>query len=557
MGFICDDKNKKFTVPYTDRVNRGFEEKMGLSNTIFQESEFNYCLDPFNAPLYYVSGTTKPTDYIFGSGCTASTGLITATTCNSVYNFSYIDDFDLEFVVTGNTSFTGYTGKFCMTYYKSPLFTLNSGSTQILQQPLSVGNIATIVDCVDYSAMTATTTTINYIKNISLTDTGTLPYFTEWMIKSFNIFESKCVPDPIINTWDLSYPVTSSFNYDEDSYFVTVSNPPIPTFITLPADIDDLILKQEPLIPTFDGQTDFLIRGTPTNQVSIVTVNGATLYNDNLTSGSVGDYILDFSNTPDGGVIVKFKEPTGGLMVDDLAIISYIEGSDPLNLPANKESSYFTMESFIVTGITIDYTGATTGLTSNIVNHDTTNGIYQIYLKHDIWPPSTVLISINGEQLGPQYDFTKSSIDLNKLNCFPQIVIKENDIITVLYFKSTIEVIDAGDLGKLLDNRVTITWGVSGLLQPSKVKDAYFIVQVTEETDVSFTGISYTNVVEYTYTSRYSTIFEDVAVGKNYIYRVLFIVNYITLTGDVITVNSISSNGIFDLSNDFAMTRNR
>ena len=36
MGFICDDKEGKFNVSYTDKIRREFEEKMGLSNTIFQ-----------------------------------------------------------------------------------------------------------------------------------------------------------------------------------------------------------------------------------------------------------------------------------------------------------------------------------------------------------------------------------------------------------------------------------------------------------------------------------------------------------------------------------------
>ena len=567
MGFICDDKNKKFTVPYTDRVNRGFEEKMGLSNTIFQDTEFNYCLDPFNEPLYNVSGATKPTDYVFGSGCTASTGLITATTCNSVYNFSNIDDFDLEFVVTGNTSFTGYTGKFCTAYYKYPFFTLNN-SAQILQQPLDLGSGAEIVDCVDYSAMTATTT-VNHIKNIKSTDVG-LQNFTQWAIKGFNIFESKCdTPQKRsarglsenFNTWDLSYPVTSSFNMDKDWFFITLSNPPTPTFIIRDADLNQLNLIQEYLDIEYDGQTEFLINGTPTNQKVIVFVNGATLYQKGINN--IGDFSLDYSNTPDGKVLLKFDASTGGLKTTDLAFITFMQGGDTLNLPANQNSDYFTMESFIVTGITVDYTGVTTGLTSNIINHDTTNGIYEMYLKHNIYPPSpdnfSLLISINGEQLGSKYDFIKSSVQHNKVNFFPQIIIKPNDIITTFYFRETIEIY-AGDLGKLIGNDVEIKWGISGgILTPSPtnaIDQSKFIVQVTEDTDTSFTGVSYTNEVIYSGNTPNTTIFENVATGKNYIYRVLFIVNYLTLTKDNIITYSISSIGKFDLSTDSAKYRN-
>ena len=571
MGFICDDKNKKFTVPYTDRVNRGFEEKMGLSNTIFQDTEFNYCLDPFNEPLYNVSGATKPTDYVFGSGCTASTGLITATTCNSVYNFSNIDDFDLEFVVTGNTSFTGYTGKFCTAYYKYPYFTLDNSNVLILQQPLDLGGGAEIVDCVDYSAMTATT--VSHIKNIKSTEVG-LQNFTQWATKSFNIFESKCdTPSKrkarglseTFNTWDLSYPVTSSFNMDKDWFFITLSNPPTPTFLVRDAETSQLSFIQENLKIEYDGQTDFLINGVPTNQTVIVFVNGATLYKKD--ANDVGDFDLDYSNTPDGKVLLKFDASTGGLKTTDLAFITFMEGGDALNLPANQNSDYYIMESFIVTGITVDYTGVTSGLTSNIINHDTTHGIYQMYLKHNIYPPgynpsdtTSLLISINGEQLGSRYDFVKSSVQQNKVNFFPQIVIKPNDIITTFYFRETIE-IDAGDLGKLSSNDVEIKWSISSsVLTPNPtnaIKESKFIVQVTEDTDTSFTGVSYTNEVIYSSnTQNSSTIFENVATGKNYIYRVLFIVNYLTLTKDIITTNSISSIGKFNLSTDYAIYGN-
>lgn len=570
MGFICDDKNKKFTVPYTDRVNRDFEEKMGLSNTIFQDTEFNYCLDPFNKPLYYVSGAVKPTDYVFGSGCTASTGLITATTCNSVYNFSDIDDFDLEFVVTGNTSFTGYTGKFCTAYYKYPFFTFENNSTQILQQPLDVGSNAEIVDCVDYSAMTATTT-VNYIKNIKSTDVG-LQNFSQWMVRDFNIFESKCdTPEKRsarglsenFNTWDLSNPVTTSFNMDEDWFFVTLSNPPTPTFFTRAADLNQLHLIQQNLVVEFDGQTDFLINSVPTNGTAIVFVNGATLYQKDVLGD--GDYSLDYSNTPDNKVVLKFDESTGGLIKGDLAFITFMNGGDTLNLPANQNSDYFTMESFIVTGITVDYTGVTTGLTSNIINYNTTKGIYEMYLKHNIYPPGnsradnlSLLISNNGEQYGTQYDYIRSSKQQNQVNFFPQIIIEPNDIITTFYFKEAIE-IDAGDLGQLLNNNVSINWDINGgILTPSPsnaIKESKFIIQVTEDIDTSFTGVSYTNVVIYTGQSN-TTIFENVTTGKNYIYRVLFIVNYLTLTKDIITVNSISSIGKFGLNNDSAIYGN-
>lgn len=485
------------------------------------------------------------------------------------YNISDDSDINFQFIITGDTNFTGYTGEFCYSIFDKKYFYIENN----LLTPYKFGALkisdAKVNSCQSFSALTTNVSGQTYFDaNLGVSELGLLD--NDYMIRTYSKFESVCdTPEErrvrglitgtglgnFIDTFQMSQQ-SPLFDFEQDWHFVTVTNPPTPMFgeinnSTLPVPR----LQTERVYPLYDGQTGFTINGTPTNGKLMLFVNGIQLVDNRYTSGTtVGDYMVDSTFNSRDKVFITLL--SGQLELIDVVQVAYITLDDVNPIISEAQDSYI-MDAFIVTGFTTNYSGSTTGLTSNFINYNTTKGVYELYLKYVPILQSDLVLTINGITLLFDLEYTFSSVVNNKVNFFPNITINPNDIITLFYSKVP-NTFDSGNMGQLKDNVVSINWVTPiGFKQPISVEDAYYKIDISSYTATTFSPILYSQTVPYQAGTNGGGIqFTGVTVGNDYIYRVCLYKGYRSVTNELIITHSCSPTGSFGLSNNPAIYSN-
>jgi hypothetical protein len=480
-----------------------------------------------------VSGYTCPSGYALDTCVTGTpvcskiihTGITCDYfTCDGIHNLSEQDSFDLTFVITGGTDYTGYTGQFCYELYNKDNFIL-TGETTITPTPI-------YQKCIDFSAITSTTFTETLYSGI---DVPILE--NEYKLFTYTSFKpNECVTNFTFNI----YLQNPTFNYDNDWYIVTLTNPEKPLFEEIQGSVVGGSLYTQ-VFSVAPGQTEYQLDQVPNGGEIILNVNGIT-----LTNGS--DYTLNYSLLPQGPVIVTLNQPLDS--TNDTLTVTYITPGDPTQLlPSN--TTLYSIETMVVTGIT---TG-TTASTVNILNYNDVSDVYEFFTQYDLLGSLPPKITLNGITLTENIDFFKSNVVSNKIIFHPSVGnnLVLNDVISVIYFKQDNLLFD-GNLGKLGSNDVEIKWFVNDTTE----KQMVFNVEITESTDTGYTGNNIiTGTTEFVENqSSYSLLFEDVPVNNTYIYRVCAIKTYKTLTNDELITTECSDNGYFDLTSGLAIYSN-
>jgi hypothetical protein len=469
------------------------------------------------------------------SACTSGDTSI----CEGLYNISELDNFNLIFNITGGTDYTGYTGQFCYKVFGRNTFTINTTTDDfgnITNLPITT-ETPLYENCVDFSGITSNTITelITSVVDLPIVDNDYrlvdyVKFVPNECSRKINEESGGYIET---NTWDISDNYIN-FDYDTDWYFVTVVNPPKPLFPNPERELISNGTLYTEKLNLVNGQTTYPLTYPPNGGVANINVNGIT-----LTANY--DYFLDFSQTPQGPTIINFNQELEFLK--DVVTATYIIGGEDTNL--NNQSDLFSIE-------TIVYTGSTTGVTAttvNIVNYNPTSGLQEIFLQSDIMDGSSVVLTINGVEMTENIGFYRSNSVSNKLNLHPNTVLLSGDILTIWYFKQS-SILGDGDLGKLTSNDVKIRWNIADEIVPSQfqVPSGYFTVEVTDESDVTYSGVTYSATTPYSGRTSYSETFNGVTVNKKYIYRVCLNKVYTSITGDSIITTNCSDNGSFDLT---------
>lgn len=519
MGFLCKIKEEKY-------LDKSLDRDLGLSNIYNVNTNTNFCFETFNGPTYYLSGATKP---ITGTTSPCSG---TPTNCYAVYNLSEVDDINLIFNFTGSTDYTGYTGDFCYKLFNRNYFNLGEQDiTKLLDtNNLLNPNVVTHQECFTFSGITSNT--IN--ENITL---GEIPKAnTDYMLRSYYKFSPKECSQKEINTWDSSLQF-QSFNFHQDWYFITVTNPDAPQINpTIPQSIDEVRIVQE-RITGIQYQDAYQLANIPLDFKVNLYVNGVL-----LTNGL--DYIVDTSLFPQANPILKIL--SGEVDGKDIINIIYLVGpQSSMTVQGKAKNDLFEIESFLVTG----FTNSVTASTTNIVNTNPTKGTQEVFLKYDFDPNSNILMSINGTNLVEDVEFYKSSTSPNKLIMNPNFVtIKKDDILSFWYFKIRLK--EDNNLGTLDKNNILLQWQVNPLSGNRNYTSGFFTLEVTETSDTNWVSLFLSENIDYDFDEIvYTYDVTDLEVNKDYKFRVIYNKVYKNiLEEDIITSSEVV--GYFNTKND-------
>ena len=579
MGFLCKTEENKYL---DNPINRD----LGLSNIFNVNSTTNFCLESFNAPNYTISGATKaitgstgnlcvynnweiplsgPCTYelydcngdvydtvsfsgagtyyvcsvtIPGATSTCSTGLITnvgtcsteftpcsgtPTNCYGIYNLSEIDDFNLIFNLSGSTSYTGYSGSFCYKIFNRTKFTTGQAFNVL-------NNVDPIYEnCVSFSAITGNSFT-------EILSVGQLPQIdNDYLLRGYYIFTPQNCQSTTFNTW-LGSIQPNSFNMDTDWYFMTVTNPPIPTLVT-DSDVNfrSISLVQE-IILGKDYQNYFNLKNYPIDNKIDLYVNGIKLTQDL-------DFLVNVDDFPSVTPVIEILD--ANIESTDIITITYLFGEQSfLTNLGDSRTDFFQIDTFFVTGFT---TGVTSS-TINIVNENTVKGTQEVFLTKDFDEFSDITVVLNGIKLAQDIEYYKSSTVKNKIIFNPNFTtIKTGDILSFWYFKSTLS--EPDDLGTLDKNNITINWSATELNQP-EYNTGNFNVQVTELTDTNWSSLFYDQTFQYEPNlDVYSAFVDNLLANRDYKFRIIFNKIYKNILGEDITTSS-EKIGYFNTKND-------
>jgi hypothetical protein len=453
----------------------------------------------FNAPAYYVSGSTI-------LDCT----VLSAT---SISGYSHIITGDsqtipLKFVFTANTNtFTANTAIF---NYKLYQYVDNTNTFTAI--PSYVSNDIT------YTSLTNSATT-------QLIPSNSLSLDNEYMIKGFFRF-SACTEymNKLGSIVDTSNYVGGDqygiYNKNFDYYFAAVQTAATPIFnynasnsvansslqqVYLPINyytiypnfeqfnFDSIDFNDPNILP----QQDNTMIGIPIDVDTpfILTLNGLVLAKD-------ADY------TYSGGSIVYFNAP---LSTEDVITLIYTSTS-----PNPIKNDIFEVTSTIPTG-------PTNGEGSNSIYYNTTTSRYELFTSTKPTDFNKVLVMINGVMLANGIDFYQSTSNPNRIILNGDLML--NDIITISYFPD-------GVTGDITTQTPTASWEISPT--PNKF-NGYFTLQLA--TDVTFTDIVYTATTDYYVGSAFYSIEFPVSgytYGDRLFYRVRNDKNYETICGNII-----------------------
>jgi hypothetical protein len=528
MGFLCLNKEVKKSVSQTDLVKQEFLRDIGLNMVNNINTEVKLCKEIFLSPLYYVQGANG-----LYSGLTSSlTGCTSGIT--GVYNLTYTPEVDLNFVITGGTDYTGYTGDFCFKMFRDEFFN-------------PVTNTGTFVNgsefldyCVTFSAITATTVTKKLME-------GSLPKtWAQYLIRPYYKFKSKeCNPNATYNSWEntVQFNVYQSYS---DYYFMTVTDPPTPILAPPPGPVrpEYSLITDRLYVNGVTGPRGtqaiggnlnyFLLTAMPANGQIMLLLNGIQ-----LTQG------YDFNLITNSFSVPPTVEITGvNIKSTDWLLATYIaESSNPLT------TNYGTY--FIDTIILDSFTSLTTptyrtsGDNSLNYNPSTTN--YEFFTSLPIDPTYSLIVTVNGVKLADDLQYFKSTtfdgrIIFDKNNTSFSV----GDVISVLA-SSKPNGSDNNDYGSLSTNQFTVNWAVPTTFTNSSVTGRFIIEAFNNDTGVK------TNQLFLDYSpsiSNYEVVLNSLSLNVNYRFRVTFEATYTGyLNNKVITCSY--SEGFFNTTSAY------
>jgi len=494
MSLACKPNNP--TPSYTARIIQETNRNIGLSSVFNVQSTVSPCVEAFSYPTFTMSGATK-----------AMTGLTISS--DSTYNLSNVDDFDVVFNFTGNTQYTGYTGQFC--------HTLNG----------YLPHITYTTSCVNYSGLTGSSLTKNIVvgNDISIDD-------NEYVLNSWNIFDSKCVSGLTINTND--YSITK-----DDFYLVTIIDPPKPTLgFTNLNTLGDLTFINELLSVPSNGTNQLLLSYSPVAGTILMSVNGIQV--------SRTDYTINPSTN-----VISFLN---GITLEQIDVVQvYYNKTLSTGDAFNVLGESVNLELVSVTGITSGFTSNFSATTyNNIVNYNDDFDRLELFLQKDIDLSVIPIVSVNGTIFTWNVDVYKSNVVNNKLIFNSGTLISVGDVISVYYYSS--QVTGLGDLGRLRTTTPKISWSVpSNVIRDVSVSGntGLFTVEVVDRSDINYNTILNSGTTIYNNTTTYYTI--DIGPItttsiSNYIYRIKFTKDYTTsIVSNTYQTEIYSDNGSFSL----------
>jgi hypothetical protein len=208
------------------------------------------------------------------------------------------------------------------------------------------------------------------------------------------------------------------------------------------------------------------------------------------------------------------------------------------------------LEMFSVTGITTGVTSSISATTyENFINYNSVNNRLEIYLKEKIDPSVQPRLTVNGVNLTYNVDFFKSNIVHNKLILNEGSVIEIDDAISVYYYHSGVN--NPGDLGTIRTDTPTIEWESHQNILSGLFSYGDFTVEIADRDDPSFSNILKTGTTVYNNDiTSYTLSIDPITTTSvsNYIYRIKFIKNFVTINPtNVYTTQSYSDTGSFRL----------
>lgn len=551
MGFLCSNINNKKNVNQDSLKEEIFLRDIGLSNIYNVETNVNVCSEIFNGPQYYVTGATDlfvlntansgcttgfttttssykkcPTGYVFSAGTSGNTcyfisGTTTATTSATTfivtqtlatYNLSETPNFDIKFLITGDTNYTAYTGNFCYKIFSKENFNVN-GDIKVLRSGSEVIN-----NCVLFTDITGGSVTQQFFSG------NTPNTWNEYLIRPFYTFKTtSCSQGQNFNQW-VSTTQLNQFNSETDFYFMTVINPPKPELAGPSLEplpnynfIQDTLLTNGlpgPRGPqAINNELNyFTLKTTPVSQNIMLFLNGVK-----LTEGS--DYNLIYYNGLLAPPVVKIN--LAPIKNSDWLVANYLVGQpNPLSGPLNQ----WFVNTIYVTGITVDINP---GYATSI-NYNTTTGNQEMYLTQPIEPSNAIFLTINGVQMVENQQFFKSTSVDNKIifdKTYTNLIVT-GDVVSV--FTVSKDFIYGGyDYGQLSTNEFKPNWVVSTTLPENVTSN--FKVQVALKSDTGYTSVYYEKVIPFINgVGNYTSTISSIALNNDYRFR---IVNEAVYTG--------------------------
>lgn len=523
MGFLCTIKGDTKIVSQDVVKDVNFLRDIGLDNVYNLNPEIIMCPEVFRSPEFYVNGAVK----LVSGMTTTLTGCTTGTTV-AVYNLDYTPDFNVNFIITGSTDYTGYTGSFCYKVFSNERFVVSSPISGFIKGTESVDT------CVTFSAITSTTITQQFLE-------GGLPKtWAQYLIRPYYTFTTKnCSPGLEFNTWNAVQ--LNIFQTDSDYYFMTVINPPTP--ILAPPGTQPIpnysFIQDNLLINGVAGQRGpqaindtlnyFMLRAVPAADI-MVFVNGVKMsfgYDYKLLSKGFGVPPL-----------VVFQFP---IERTDWITANYLVGAtNPL---LNSDFSNWFIDTFKVDTILVN----TNPGYVNAVNSNTITQKQEIYLTQPIDPNNAIFLTINGVEMVENQQFFKSTSQDNRIiltNIAPIIL---SDVISILAVSPNF-IFGGNDYGSIPKPEFTIQWSVPSVL-PTNVTGR-FVVQVFAKNDPLNT-VLYQQLVPFEDgQSHYTTTITSIALNQYYRFRVTYESTYRAyLNNEVLTCSN--SEGYFDTKNEY------
>ena len=524
MGFSCINKNGELIVSPETIQDTNLLRSLGLSNVNNINTDVTFCTEVFEGPQYYVTGTT-----ILVTGLTQTlTGCTTGTT--AIYNLTYTPEFDISFILTGGTEYTGYTGNFCYKIFSDNQFSVDGPIRGLINGTEFINN------CFAFSAITSTTLTQEFLEG-SLSRT-----WGQYMIRPYYTFASKeCSPGLYFDTWNS----TTQLNLisDADYYFMTVINPPTPLLPGLNGGgvpnntfIQDILLFNGiavPMGPSAINRTlnNFILKTIPAYPDIFIYVNGVK-----MAQGY--DYTVLYRNLLTPPEVVFNME----IKTTDWIVANYFTGIPSPTI--NYNNTGWFVDTFIVDSILVD---ANVGYV-NEVNSNTISGNLEIYTTRAINPNNAIYVSVNGVEMVQDREFYLSTTKDNRLiwdktYANPIII---GDVISIFTLSSNITN-GIQNYGSLPQNSFTINWSVPSEL-PNNVTGK-FLIQFFEVDDVTNTVLFQQETPFINGQSNYeaTTILQS---GKYYRFKITYITEYTAYLNNIITTCSFSE-GLVDTDNQY------
>jgi hypothetical protein len=536
MGFLCKNNESKKIVPLEEIQKQQFLRTIGLDGTVNVDTNVNFCNEVLKSPEFYVQGATKLTTGLTTtlSGCT-TTGSTSGNTF--IYNLSYTPNINVNFIITGGTEYTGYTGSFCTKLYSQERFTPG-----LFASGFTIGNISSEIldNQINFSAITSSTVTLQLLE-------GSLPKtWAQYLIRPYNIFITKdCAVGTIINSWNNEIQ-TNYFKPESDFYFITVMDPPAP-ILENPQDLKEfdnidvtnsfrqqIVLANGVAGPRNSeslGDLDYFILDARPSDVTAVMcfLNGIALsFNDDFQ-------ILDINGQRPPVLKIKTGEP---LKYSDWLVLYYPVGTEISN------NTTWSVDTFKVDGTTttVDITNPIAG--NNYLNYNTSTSKQEIYTKKDISANDSPVIFVNGIQLIKNEQYFISTSVANRI-ILTENIINQNDIISIFY--NSVRII-GNDYGSLKTPEFKISWS-SQKVQSDNVTGVF--VGKIYDNDDTFNTVLYQQTIPYDPNNNvYNMTFSSLALNINYRFEIWFEITYKAYLNNEVKSCSVSK-GYFNTQNKY------